>query len=507
MSNVVPIHTLAPGLTDVSVTVGGVEYVPAGTLAVIQVAPGPRIGIGITTRNRPDQIRKTVDQFERFLPPGAKLVVVDDATDDPAFEADYRFDQNVGIARAKNKCLEMLADVDHIFLFDDDAYPVADEWWKPYVDSPEPHLMYQFLDLRVHKIRDVVELYRDAEHFALSGPRGVMLYVERRVLDIVGGLDPIYGSFGYEHGDWSNRIHHAGLTTHRYADVVGSDQLIHSMDEYEEIQRSVPRRQREQEVARNVHIHNDRRNARYRAYVEYREPRDVIMTSFFTSKPDPQRPRGGALQADAIVALMSSLKGQDVVMFTDMTLADIDGAEQRFQPVRHDLVINVYVERHIAAYQYLRAHPEIRWVWCVDATDVIMQVEPWAHMEPGKLYLGYEPKIVGDEWMTQNHSAFAFHGPNGLFAQHGDDQLLNMGVIGGDRETVMSFLHAVVSEFFDIEIHRTLKSEVANAGLGDMALGNLVAYRDFTGRIITGSRVTTVFKQAETNTWSFFRHK
>jgi hypothetical protein len=315
-------------------------------------------------------------------------------------------------------------------------------------------------------------------------------------------MDPIFGSFGYEHGDWSNRIHHAGLTTHRYGDVVGSDQLIHSMDEHEEITRSVPRRQREQEIARNVHIHNDRRNARYRAYVEYREPRDVVMTSFFTSKPDPQRPRGGPLDWKDTHALVTSLKGQDVVIFTDDD--DVHGWPTR---VHHDLVVNVYVERHVAAYQYLRAHPEIRWAWCVDATDVVMQVEPWQHMEAGKLYLGWEPKIVGDEWMTTKHSALAFHGPGGLFAEHGDDQLLNMGVIGGDRATVMSFLHGMLSAYFDIEILRSLNSEVADAGVGDMGVGNLVAYRDFADRIVTGSRIATVFKTNETNAWSFWRHK
>lgn len=509
MSNVVPIHPdndFTPPIPRIEVD--GVTYVPATQAASTdafgrQIASYPRIGIGITTRNRGAQLPKTVAEHERYLPPGAILRVVDDAGDEFVY-ADFRFEKNVGIARAKNKCLELLvkAGAEHIFLFDDDAYPIADGWWRPYVESPEPHLMYQFLDLAGRtKLRDVVELYRDGEHFALSGPRGVMLYVHRSVLDVVGGMDPIFGSFGYEHGDWSNRIHHAGLTTHRYADVVGSDKLIHSMDEYEEIPRSVPRRQREQEVARNVHIHNDRRNARYQAYVEYRETRDVVMTSFFTSKPDPQRPRGQRLDWSLAKPLLDSMKTQDVVIFTD------DDIQAAHSFVHHDLVINVYVERHIAAYQYLRAHPEIRWAWCVDATDVVMQVEPWTHMEAGKLYLGWEPKIVGDQWMTTKHSALAFHGPGGLFAEHGDDQLLNMGVIGGDRETVMAFLHGIVSAYFDIEILRSLNSEVADAGLGDMALGNLVAYRDFGDRIVTGSRIATVFKTAEVNDWSFWRHK
>jgi hypothetical protein len=33
------------------------------------------------------------------------------------------------------------------FLWDDDAWPIADNWHLPYIESPEPHLAYQFLDL------------------------------------------------------------------------------------------------------------------------------------------------------------------------------------------------------------------------------------------------------------------------------------------------------------------------------------------------------------------------
>lgn len=73
-------------------------------------------------------------------------------------EATYRFEENVGIARHKNKCLELLADAgcEHLFLFDDDAYPLVEDWWRPYVDSPEPHLMRIFLDLAgPRKMRDI----------------------------------------------------------------------------------------------------------------------------------------------------------------------------------------------------------------------------------------------------------------------------------------------------------------------------------------------------------------
>src|SRR5690606_9326345 len=115
----------------------GTTYVPASGV-------GGRIGVGITTHNRPDVFAQTLRKMREHLPAGARLVVVDDASTNPVAEATYRFEKNVGIARAKNKCLELLADCEHIFLFDDDCAPVVDGWERPYIDSPEPHLAFSW---------------------------------------------------------------------------------------------------------------------------------------------------------------------------------------------------------------------------------------------------------------------------------------------------------------------------------------------------------------------------
>lgn len=195
------------------------------------------IGIGITTHNRPDLLARALEAHEKHLPEGATLVVVDDASETPAERADFRFERQAGIARAKNKCLELLVDAgcEHLFLFDDDTWPEADDWWKPYVESAEPHLMYTFAAERLSEADGVAEY---------PGPNGVMLYVERRVLDKVGGMDPRFGIWGHEHISWSDRIFSAGLTTFRYQDIADHDDLIYACDERERIEQTVPRRVR-----------------------------------------------------------------------------------------------------------------------------------------------------------------------------------------------------------------------------------------------------------------------
>jgi glycosyltransferase involved in cell wall biosynthesis len=490
-----------------NVTIDGVEYAPiTGQIDTLgrPVPPAYSVGIGITTRNRQKVLNASIDQQVKFLPPGAKLVVVDDASDEPVSGAAYRFADNVGIARAKNKCLELLDDCEHIFLFDDDAYPIADGWWLPYVTSPEPHLMYQFLDLSgPRKLNDVTEIYTDAEHFALSGPRGVMLYVERWLLDVVGGFDTVYDRFGYEHGDWSNRIHHSGATSWRYADVQGSSDLIYSLDEHEAVERSLTRQERAEFVKRNAVIHNSRRDEWHEGYVEYREMRNVVLTSLFLSGKDPQRP-AGVIDMAGVAKLTKSLSQEDVVMFTeddtDWRLDDIFVRGGLI--VEHPLKVNVYFERWLAAYQYLRDHREIRAAFIVDATDVEMLRSPWSEMTEGKLYIGYEPKVVEDEWMVKHHvSKLSAR----FIKDHPWETLLNAGVVGGDRKTLMRFAHRVMAAYFDQEL-RIFYGKDTDRDLADMAVVNQVAYED-DFEIVTGPKVVTKFKADERNTWSWFKHK
>lgn len=213
------------------------------------------IGIGITTRNRREVFAKTLTMVVRFMPKDAKLVVVDDASDVPLKSSTYRFEENVGVARAKNKCLELLDDCHHIFLFDDDCHPIKEDWWKPYVHSKENHLMYQFkLPYKPHS--DMSEVFRDGEVVAYTHTRGSMLYVKRRVLDVVGGMDTRYGLGMYEHTDWTNRIHNAGLTRYRAMDVPGSNELLYCLDQDQHVASAIPDSVRKRNMLANRKLYH-----------------------------------------------------------------------------------------------------------------------------------------------------------------------------------------------------------------------------------------------------------
>lgn len=487
-------------MKNLEVTVDGIKYFPEGSQAGLGTKG--KIGVGITTRNRNKQIKETLRKWKEFTPEYIEIIIVDDSSTIPVEEATFRFEENVGIAQAKNKCLELLEDrgVTEFFLADDDVYPLCSNWWEPYVASPEPHLMAMFLDLAgSRKLKDIKVIYEDGDHVAYTGPRGYLLYANSSVLQKVGGMDPIYGKWGWEHGDWSNRIHHAGLTSWRYADIQGSQSIFHSMDQYEEIERSVSTTARKEVSKHNASIHNARREELYQAFVPYRPQKDIVITCLYGSKPDPQRP-GKTMNTAMLAPLMKSLSEVEVVLFTDSEYEQHTGV----QVIESQLGTNVFFQRHLNAFQYLRAHPEVRFAWCVDGTDVEMLKSPFSEMEAGRLYVGYEPKLVGNEWMIKNHSTPVIQ----KFIQECQgEQLLNAGVFGGDRETMLEFLHHLVQYWFDREMNIFNKTMPAEEELGDMGCFNYITRTYFADRVIWGTRVTTIFKNDEWNSFSWWKHK
>jgi len=183
------------------------------------------IGVAVSTFGREEVFKYTLNQIKKFTP-DAKIVVVQDFNGKRLKEADYYFEERAGIAKVKNKCLELLNNCQHIFLFDDDTYPIKEEWYKPYVESKHKHLMY----LYGNKIRGFPQEYDENTVF-MNKPRGCMLYFDRSVVE---PFDETFGLWGGEHEDLSRRI------SGKFLDVKNSKELIYSMDEHREVKSTIP---------------------------------------------------------------------------------------------------------------------------------------------------------------------------------------------------------------------------------------------------------------------------
>lgn len=213
------------------------------------------IGIGITTRNRPECLEACLRHFKEFGH-GDKIVVVDDSSeiwrvnksivDSCGIDVVYKKSENrLGIAKAKNACLFELLDCEHVFMFDDDAWPAQHGWAERWIlinkHNSIEHSIYG-IDcssneeakkvLRAH----VSEVGRigDNEHqmIALSNCFGVVLYFTRNCLNSIGGYDSsAQNVYGYEHAQVSKRASRAGFTSgHEYICPAASTEMIYSVD-------------------------------------------------------------------------------------------------------------------------------------------------------------------------------------------------------------------------------------------------------------------------------------
>lgn len=221
----------------------------------------PRIGIAITTKNRPESYAKCMEQHLKFKPTNSSIFVVDDGSD-PCY-ADYSI-RNIyskGISTAKNQCLKLMyeAGCDIFWLFDDDAWPLCDNWHVPYLESGQNHLCATFYrPLKIDK--------ESGLKISALGNGYAMMYT-RHCIETVGGFDTNYPN-KFEHVDLSRRIKNAGLTSHKFQDVIGSDKLIYCLDQDNAIKRSFTDREMKDNLKAGQDYFN--RQAGSKAYIEFR---------------------------------------------------------------------------------------------------------------------------------------------------------------------------------------------------------------------------------------------
>lgn len=147
-----------------------------------------RIGIGVTTYNRPEMLKKCLDSISKHTFNGNVTIYVADDSN-----------ERKGVAYRKNECLRALKDCDYIFLFDDDCYPIKDGWMEFFIENAKNNHVL-FLNDKLHNYthsRWGVRFYKDCG--------GVFMYIPKAALDYVGAFDEKYELWGMEHCDWSVR--------------------------------------------------------------------------------------------------------------------------------------------------------------------------------------------------------------------------------------------------------------------------------------------------------------
>lgn len=456
------------------------------------------IAISITTHNRYDVFLETYKAVKKYLPKEAKIFVVDDGSEIPVKEADFRFETTQGIAAAKNKCFELAEGFDYHFAFDDDTYPKVKDWHLPYIESGLNHLCFSFDHFSNGKPNGRKIVGKTGNIVRYHEPCGCMNFYTKECFDKVGGMDVAFGAWSYEHVSHSMRIHNAGLTPYPFMDIENSLDLFTSLDYEQTVTRSVDALVRAKLA--NVNRVKYLKEIKSSAYIPYKEQKGVVLTTYLTGSVDPQRGEKWTADIEQCRVLAESVKrnGTELVLINDC-FSKVDTDKIGISNVNRDyeyITENPYFNRWFAYRQYLKDNKHDN-VFLTDCNDVELLRHPFRNIQPGKLYVGWEKEVIGCQWMLNHHKSNFGQ----IFIKcNMKTPLLNAGVIGGRYEIVMEFLDRIcdmIGILPDFELDST-----------DMMLFNWVLYSHFNGRFETGASVTTIFKAYDySNKQAIWRHK
>ena len=439
--------------------------------------------------------------WKLMLPEGSQIVVVDDASDEPYPNADYRFDENVGIAKAKNKCIELLIDkgCDELFLADDDTYPTNYDWWKAYVESPHPLLSYTFsiVGKGTHNGNRLIK--KDGAHKWYSNPCGCLVYINKIIVDKIGGYDIDYALYGDEHLDYAIRAKNIGVIPYEFMDV--SEPLFYCLDQAGNYKTS------RLDVAAQSYLSHRRlaQQKESKAFIDYKEvanemQKPYVLTSYFNYTKDPQRRTLLPNSIDTLLPLMDSCDNLKVrlVILTNCDFQNqgqtefvkIENPDHQFTPNDFRWLVQLdYIQKNKASH-----------VWCVDSTDVEVLRNPF-EIDNNVLYVGHEPsQKLGSGWLWQNQWRFCKTANYiNMFRNLNKMTLLNCGVVGGE--------YSIALRFFQLMANETYFNAKKVGRAMDMASFNYVVYSQFADRFIAGPEVVTEFKAEQRNKVAMFKHK
>lgn len=205
-----------------------------------------KIGIGITTRNRPEMLNSCLSHMKRFTDESyfKHIVIYDDCSSSEEMlrnqeivkqhgmsENYYYGKKQVGVSQSKNSCLHLLGGMfDYYFLFDDDAFPVKDGWENLYistsVQSGVEHLLYS------NHISNVTLFTLDGVNY-VHPAYGVVLFFTKNAIQKLGGFAPQFGLYGEEHVDMSVRANMCKLSGNQdyiYAAPINCENYIWCSD-------------------------------------------------------------------------------------------------------------------------------------------------------------------------------------------------------------------------------------------------------------------------------------
>jgi hypothetical protein len=221
---------------------------------------------------------------------------------------------------------------------------------------------------------------------------------------------------------------------------------------------------------------------------------NVIMTTYFCNKKDPQRPQKAPCNDLLYIKpWYYSVKrlGLNGVVFHD-------GMSDNFiKKYETDKIKFVYVDsnsyvyslndlRYFVYYDYILKNKNIKNVFMTDGNDVSIVKSPFNKFN--KLCVGNEPmKISKSNWMRKKIKRFN-HNNSKQFTYNNSSQIYNAGILGGKRDEILKFLNNMIDVFENFD--EAQKHENLN-----MIVFNYVVYNVFNQNVISGFPLNSDYKK------------
>ena len=233
---------------------------------------------------------------------------------------------------------------------------------------------------------------------------------------------------------------------------------------------------------------------------------DCILTTYFTSEKDPQRPNAWANDDFSIIEKfyngLVEHKLNCIILIDNSSDKFIKKYEtDRIKFLKSDSKgLNMVDIRWKLYVNLLKTRTDIDRVFLLDVSDILILKNPFNFIQPDKIYCGDEDSInMYNDWMMDRY--FLLNNPEIInnLAIYINKQVLNAGILGGERKTILG-----ISE----KISKLLDSSKITSTTVDMCTFNHVLYMDYEDKLIHGLPVNTVFKSYDVNNKNaWFCHK
>ncbi|MDJ0787401.1 MAG: hypothetical protein QNK05_11380 [Myxococcota bacterium] len=219
----------------------------------------------------------------------------------------------------------------------------------------------------------------------------------------------------------------------------------------------------------------------------------TLLSTYFTSKPDPQRRVRQPADSLAYMSIWyDSVRelGLHGRVFHD-GLSDAFSARYATERVRFLQVPRWYSRstndhRFLVYRAYLRSY-HAQDVFMTDIADVKVARDPFALCESGRLYVGADRWLLGENrWLRALAERIGDRRYLAFLDDHAERPTVNAGVLGGETGLVSEFVERMIAEFARIG------RPWVNA---NMMVFNYVAYTGYEDRI--GSELCSRYKAFE----------